>query len=208
MRMIENNIAVLSGTIESIEHSHETHGEKYNKITVSCKRRSERIDHIPVIASERLTCNPGIKEGDGILINGTFRSVMTNEHMEAFVFADDVQKCELGEDLNSVHLDGYICKDVVHRYTPFDREISDVFMAVNRPYGRSDYIPVLCWGRNARFASGLDVGTRIVIDGRMQSRDYMKKLDDGKWIMRTVYEVSSQSISVVVKENTMEKERD
>ena len=142
-----------------------------------------------------------------ILVSGQFRSY--NKHDEVStklilsVFAREITFLEEIDDkqnVNSISMDGYIGKAPICRKTPLGREIADVLIAVNRPYGKSDYIPCICWGRNARFVGQLDIGTHVRISGRIQSREYQKKLEDGEFETRTAYEVSASKVDLVKEE--------
>ena len=200
---IENNNVTISGIItREFKYSHETLGEKFYVSAVECQRTSGTIDLIPIMVSERIIDVGLVWIYEDVQISGTFRSynkhTETGNHLILSVFVEEIVgsgnvKC----DINEIHLDGYICKEVQHRETPLGREIADVLLAVNRPYGKSDYIPCIAWSRNARYASALNVGDRILIDGRIQSREYLKRLDNGEIETRTGYEVSVGSIKLV-----------
>lgn len=166
-------------------------------VDVSVRRLSNSEDKIPVMISERLIDVSQDYTGEFIMVSGQFRSY--NRHDEQknrlvlSVFAREVSFIEEeldGAKTNSILLDGYICKLPVYRKTPLGREIADLLLAVNRPYGKSDYIPCICWGRNARFASAFEVGEHVQILGRIQSREYVKKLTETETEKRTAYEVS------------------
>ncbi len=139
-----------------------------------------------------------------IMVNGQFRSYNRHEERKnklvLSVFAREIEFVdEIGESTksNQIYLDGYICKEPVYRKTPLGREIADLLLAVNRPYGKSDYIPCICWGRNARFASNFEVGARCAVWGRIQSREYMKKLSDEQLEKRVAYEVSVSKLELM-----------
>lgn len=177
--------------------SHEVFGEGFYMVDVSVRRLSNSEDKIPVMISERLIDVSQDYTGEFIMVSGQFRSY--NRHDEQknrlvlSVFAREVSFIEEeldGAKTNSILLDGYICKLPVYRKTPLGREIADLLLAVNRPYGKSDYIPCICWGRNARFASAFEVGEHVQILGRIQSREYVKKLTETETEKRTAYEVS------------------
>ncbi len=103
----------------------------------------------------------------------------------------------ISPDMNEIFLDGFICKQPVFRVTPLKREIADLLIAVNRPYNKSDYIPCICWGRNARFCGKRTIGEHVKIKGRIQSREYVKKFPDGSSETRVAFEVSISGIEVV-----------
>lgn len=197
-KTIDNNQVSLSGKIISpFRFSHEVFGEGFYLFDLSVGRLSDSSDVIPVMASERLLNIHEDQIGKYAEINGQFRSY--NYHTEnrnrllLSVFAREIRLTEEESDAakpNSIFLDGYVCKKPVYRKTPLGREIADVLLAVNRPYGKSDYIPCICWGRNARFADSFAVGGRVQIWGRIQSREYQKKLSETEIETRIAYEVS------------------
>ena len=172
------------------------------------KRLSDSEDRIPVMVSERLLDITQDYVGEYIEIQGQFRSY--NRHEEKHnrlvlsVFARELRFIDEDEEFlptNQIFLDGYICKAPVYRKTPLGREIADLLLAVNRPYGKSDYIPCIAWGRNARFASGFEVGTRVRVWGRVQSREYTKKLSETECEKRVAYEVSISKLEEGEPEN-------
>ena len=164
------------------------------------KRLSDSEDRIPVMVSERLIDITQDYVGEYIEIHGQFRSYNRHEEkrnrLVLSVFAREV-KFEETVPVNQIFLDGYICKPPVYRKTPLGREIADLLMAVNRPYGKSDYIPCICWGRNARYASAFEVGGHVLIWGRIQSREYMKRISENETEKRIAYEVSVSKLEYV-----------
>ena len=177
--------------------SHQVFGEGFYLTDVVVKRLSESEDRIPVMVSERLVDVTQDYEGEYIQVFGQFRSYNRHEEKKnrlvLSVFAREISFVdEVDESMksNQIFLDGYICKPPVYRKTPLGREIADLLIAVNRPYGKSDYIPCICWGRNARYASAFQVGGHVLIWGRIQSREYMKKISENETEKRTAYEVS------------------
>ena len=197
-KVIENNQVSVSGEIVSgFTFSHEVFGEGFYMVDILVRRLSDSADQIPVMISERLIDVSGDYVGEYIRIGGQFRSYNRHEEKKnrlvLSVFAREVEFLD-GEmenaKTNQIFLDGYICKPPVYRKTPLGREIADLLIAVNRPYGKSDYIPCICWGRNARFASGFEVGGHTQIWGRIQSREYVKKLSETESERRIAYEVS------------------
>ena len=177
--------------------SHEVFGEGFYMVDILVKRLSNSSDRIPVMISERLVDVTQDYQGEYIQILGQFRSYNRHEEKKnrlvLSVFAREISFVEEESDkmkTNQIFLDGYICKMPVYRKTPLGREIADMLVAVNRPYGKSDYIPCICWGRNARFSSTFEVGGHVQVWGRIQSRDYMKKLDGDITEKPTAYEVS------------------
>lgn len=197
-KIIENNQVQIVGEIVSgFAFSHEVYGEGFYVMDISVKRLSDSYDIIPAMVSERLIDVTQDYRGEMIQICGQFRSYNRHEEKKnrlvLSVFAREISFVEEENDKvksNQVYLDGYICKNPVYRRTPLGREIADMLLAVNRPYGKSDYIPCICWGRNARFASGFEVGGHVQIWGRIQSREYVKKLEDDTAEKRVAYEVS------------------
>ena len=197
-KIIENNQVTIMGEIVSpFTFSHEVFGEGFYMVDVSVKRLSNSEDTIPVMISERLIDVTEDYTGEFIMVNGQFRSYNKHDELKnrlvLSVFAREVEFIEEeldGAKTNNIMLDGYICKLPVYRKTPLGREIADLLIAVNRPYGKSDYIPCICWGRNARFASAFEVGNHVQVFGRIQSREYVKKLSETATEKRTAYEVS------------------
>ena len=168
------------------------------------KRLSDSFDRIPVMISERLIDVTQDYRGEFIQVSGQFRSYNRHEEKKnrlvLSVFAREAVFVEAEDDKvksNQIFLDGFICKPPVYRKTPLGREIADMLVAVNRPYGKSDYIPCISWGRNARFASSFEVGGRVQIWGRIQSREYVKKLDGEMTEKRVAYEVSVSKMEYV-----------
>ena len=204
-KVIENNQVVIMGEIVSdFAFSHEIFGEGFYMVDVRVERLSDSIDIIPLMVSERLLDVNGDYKGMYIMVNGQFRSYNRHEERKnklvLSVFAREIEFVdEIGESTksNQIYLDGYICKEPVYRKTPLGREIADLLLAVNRPYGKSDYIPCICWGRNARFASNFEVGARCAVWGRIQSREYMKKLSDEQLEKRVAYEVSVSKLELM-----------
>ena len=197
-KIIENNqVSIMGKIISGFTFSHEVFGEGFYMVDISVQRLSESSDVIPVMISERLIDVTQDYEGEYIQIFGQFRSYNRHEEKKnrlvLSVFAREVcfveEECDKVKS-NQIFLDGYICKMPVYRRTPLGREIADMLLAVNRPYGKSDYIPCICWGRNARFTSGFEVGGHVQVWGRIQSREYVKKLDDEYTEKRVAYEVS------------------
>lgn len=203
-KVIENNqVTVMGEIVSGFSFSHEIYGEGFYMVDVSCKRLSESFDIIPVMVSDRLLDVTADYTGALICVNGQFRSYNRHEErrnrLVLSVFAREVsfiEEMEESSKTNQIFLDGYICKEPIYRKTPLGREIADMLLAVNRPYGKSDYIPCICWGRNARFASSFTVGERCRIWGRIQSREYMKKLDEEQVEKRVAYEVSVSKLEL------------
>ncbi len=199
---VNNNRVEIWGTISGdAEFSHEIYGEKFFIFTMDIPRLSGIYDSIKIMVSERLTSDVPLLSGDRVKIIGQFRSYNSSENganrLILTVFARDILKDGFDEENpNSIYLNGYICKQPVYRTTPFGREITDMLLAVNRTYNKSDYIPVIAWGRNARFCKNLNVGDNVRIRGRIQSREYQKKLDDDEIITKTAYEVSVSKLEV------------
>lgn len=205
-KIIENNQVTIIGEIASeFIFSHEVFGEGFYMVDVLVKRLSNSDDRIPLMISERLIDVNQNYIGEYIMASGQFRSY--NQHDEKknrlvlSVFVREVSFVEEevdGAKTNSILLDGYICKRPIYRKTPLGREIADLLLAVNRPYGKSDYIPCICWGRNARFASGFEVGEHVQVLGRIQSREYVKKLSETETEKRIAYEVSVSKLECVL----------
>lgn len=201
-KIIENNqVSIVGEIVSDFRFSHEVYGEGFYMVDVSVSRLSNFVDYIPVMVSERLIDVTKDYEGQYVYISGQFRSFNRHEERKnrlvLSVFAREVELMDgmTDEDAcNQIFLDGYICKESIYRKTPLGREIADLLVAVNRSYGKSDYIPCICWGRNARFASGFVVGTHVQIWGRIQSREYVKKISETEVEQRIAYEVSVSKI--------------
>lgn len=195
-----NNRVYLCGTVASEPiFSHEVYGEGFYDINLQVDRLSNQFDIIPITISERLFKNNELKIGNTLAVNGQFRSynkfVDGKSKLMLTVFVREIIEPVLDRNCNIIELTGYICKEPIYRTTPFKREICDCLLAVNRAYNKSDYLPCIAWGRNARFVSGLDVGEKLYLTGRIQSRAYQKRLDDETVETRTAYEVSVSKIS-------------
>ena len=210
--LLENNHLVLVGKVTSDKrYSHEIYGEKFYIFDLEVPRLSQAVDVIPITVSERLLTSLSLEIGKKLSVKGQFRSYNSyqNEKNKLIltVFAKDIVEVEDKEEedskdvvTNEVTLSGYVCKKPIYRQTPFDREISDLLLAVNRAYNKSDYIPCIAWGRNARFCQNMEVGTELKIVGRVQSRKYEKKFEDGTSETRVAYEVSISSMEIVDKD--------
>ena len=204
-KVIENNqVTVMGEVVSGFSYSHEIFGEGFYMVDVKVQRLSESYDVIPVMVSERLLDVNEDYTGMLICVNGQFRSYNRHEERKnrlvLSVFAREVEFVEEVEEsskTNQIYLDGYICKEPIYRKTPLGREIADLLLAVNRPYGKSDYIPCICWGRNARYANHFKVGERCAIWGRIQSREYMKKLDEEHVEKRVAFEVSVSKLELI-----------
>lgn len=196
----KNNKVFISGEIVTeAEFSHEVYGEGFYEMNVLVKRLSGQGDILPVTISERLINDKDLKIGAQINAFGQFRSynklVDGKSKLMLTVFVRELVDTPCAKNPNSIVLSGYICKQPIYRTTPFNREIADILIAVNRSYNKSDYIPCIAWGRNARFAKNLQVGERIAISGRIQSREYQKRLSDEEIKVMTAYEVSISKLS-------------
>ena len=221
---LENNYLTLVGKVTGEkEFSHEIYGERFYIFKLGIPRLSGNQDIIPITISERLIGEDGLQEGKKILVKVQFRSYNSYENEKnrliLTVFAKDIMEVEEKEEeeeneivrkdtiTNEVVLVGYICKKPIYRQTPFGREISDILLAVNRAYNKSDYIPCIAWGRTARFCQNLEVGSQVKVVGRVQSRTYEKKYEDGTSQTRVAYEVSIGSLEVI-EEKVANKEEE
>ena len=196
----KNNKVFISGEIVSdAEFSHEVYGEGFYEMNVLVKRLSGQGDILPMTVSERLIADKQLKKGVIINALGQFRSynklVDGKSKLMLTVFVRELISGIIVKNPNNIVLSGYICKPPVYRTTPFNREIADILIAVNRSYNKSDYIPCIAWGRNARFAKNLDVGEKIAIAGRIQSREYQKRIGDEEIKIMTAYEVSISKLA-------------
>ena len=216
---------IIRDVVKKENFSHEIYGERFYVFNLEISRLSGNADIIPITVSERLATDEMLTAGKKLLVKGQFRSYNSYENEKnrliLTVFAKDVIEVEENEEeqeeneivkkdtiTNEVVLVGYICKAPIYRQTPFGREIADVLLAVNRAYNKSDYIPTIAWGRNARFCQNLEVGTKVKVVGRVQSRMYEKKHDDGTVENRVAYEVSVGSLEIVEENDTTETHED
>ena len=220
----DNNHLILVGKVTSEKRfSHEIYGEKFYIFDMEVPRLSDTTDIIPITASERIINDELIAIGNKLIIKGQFRSYNSYENernkliltvfAKYFILAEDEnlseeEKEETQRTSNEVTLVGYICKKPIYRQTPFGREIADILLAVNRAYNKSDYIPSIAWGRNARFSQNLPTGTEVKIIGRVQSRNYEKKHEDGTIENRVAYEVSISSLEVIDADNEFIKKEE
>lgn len=219
---LENNYLTLVGKVTGEKKfSHEIYGEKFYVFNLEIARLSGNADIIPITVSERIITDEMLMQGKQLLVKGQFRSYNSYDNEKnrliLTVFAKDVVEVEKNNEeeenemakkdtvTNEVVLVGYICKKPIYRQTPFGREIADVLLAVNRAYNKSDYIPTIAWGRNARFCQNLEVGTKVKLVGRVQSRMYEKKHEDGTVENRVAYEVSIGSLEIVDEDDTDNK---
>lgn len=221
---LENNYLTLVGKVTGEKKfSHEIYGERFYVFNLEIARLSGNADIIPITVSERLATDEMLAQGKNLLVKGQFRSYNSYDNEKnrliLTVFAKDVVELEENNEeenemtkkdmiTNEVVLLGYICKKPIYRQTPFGREIADILLAVNRAYNKSDYIPTIAWGRNARFCQNLEVGTKVKVVGRVQSRMYEKKYEDGTVENRVAYEVSIGSLEIVEENDTVDNKED
>ena len=210
--IMDTNMVKLVGKITGEKvFSHEMYGEGFYVIEIEVPRLSNSVDILPVTVSERLLVNVDLTIGEYIIINGQLRSynryIEDSNRLILTIFTKDIHNPdeeELAESLkspNEIYLDGYICKKPIYRTTPFGREITDILLAVNRPYNKSDYIPSIAWGRNARFCENMLVGDHIMLWGRIQSREYQKRDSAGEVEVRVAFEVSISKLEYVENDN-------
>lgn len=203
----DTNVVNLIGELDSnLEFSHEIFGEKFYNTKIKINRLSDSYDILPITISERLLEDRDFENNKLVSVTGQLRSYNKNidnkNRLVLTVFVRDLKVSkEDNKDPNSIFLDGYICKAPVYRKTPLGREITDLLVAINRPYNKSDYIPSIVWGRNAKFAKSLKVGDRIQMWGRVQSREYEKKTEDGNVLKKVAYEVSISRIKKTSENN-------
>jgi single-stranded DNA-binding protein len=204
--MLNNKIYLEGEVISELQFSHEMYGEGFYTFYVEVSRLSEAKDALFITVSERLIGGMDIKIGSQLIVEGQLRSY--NKFMDGSnrliltVFARNIFHCEeKSKNPNQIYLDGFICKEPVYRTTPFGREISDILLAVNRAYNKSDYIPTIAWGRNSRFCKVLKVGDNIKVWGRLQSREYQKKVSDTETIKKIAYEVSISKMEKATKDD-------
>ena len=203
----DTNIVNLRGELENeLEFSHEIFGEKFYNAKIKINRLSDSYDTLPVTVSERLLEEIDFENNKSVRIVGQLRSYNKNiNNKNRLILTIFVREIKLSEednkDPNNIFLDGFICKSPIYRKTPLGREITDLLVAINRPYNKSDYIPSIVWGRNAKFAKSLQIGDRIQMWGRVQSREYEKKTEDGGVFKKVAYEVSISKIKKISENN-------
>jgi len=201
-----NNKIYLEGKVTSgLEFSHEMYGEGFYTFDLDVMRLSDSVDTLNITVSERLLSDIKLEVGIDVIVEGQLRSynkfIDGSNKLILTVFARNIEPCmERSKNPNEIFLDGYICKEPIYRTTPFGREIADVLLAVNRAYNKSDYIPTIAWGRNSRFSETLKVGDNIRIWGRLQSREYQKKVSDEEVLKKIAYEVSISKMEKVNKD--------
>ncbi|MCE5222319.1 MAG: single-stranded DNA-binding protein [Clostridium sp.] len=201
-----NNKIYLEGKVTSgLEFSHEMYGEGFYTFDLDVMRLSDSVDTLNITVSERLLSDIKLEVGIDVIVEGQLRSynkfIDGSNKLILTVFARNIEPCmERSKNPNEIFLDGYICKEPIYRTTPFGREIADVLLAVNRAYNKSDYIPTIAWGRNSRFCQTLSVGDNIKVWGRLQSREYQKKVSDSEVIRKIAYEVSISKMERAPKE--------
>jgi primosomal replication protein N len=197
-KVFDNNQVSIAGEVMSdFTYSHDVFGEGFYLLEVAVSRLSDSFDIIPLMVSERLIDVTRDYKGKQVEVTGQFRSYNRHEgeknKLVLSVFVREIKVCEENYESqkpNYIFLDGFICKPPVYRKTPLGREIADILLAVNRPYGKSDYIPCISWGRNARYAENFTVGGHLHVWGRIQSREYQKKISETQAEKRTASEVS------------------
>ncbi|MFL0247904.1 single-stranded DNA-binding protein [Candidatus Clostridium stratigraminis] len=204
--MLNNKIYLEGKILSDLQFSHEMYGEGFYNFDLEVPRLSDAKDILCITVSERLIGGMELKEGSEVIVEGQLRSynkfVDGANRLILSVFARNVEFCiERSKNPNQIFLDGYICKQPVYRTTPFGREIADMLLAVNRSYNKSDYIPTIAWGRNSRFCQSLIVGDNLRVWGRLQSREYEKKVSETETVKKTAYEVSISKMERVNKES-------
>ena len=206
----DTNVVYLRGEMDdNLDFSHEIFGEKFYNTKIKINRLSESYDVLPLTISERLLQDIDIRDNNSVNVIGQLRSYNKNidnkNRLVLTVFVRELKQSEEeNKDPNSIFLDGYICKAPIYRKTPLGREITDLLVAINRPYNKSYYIPSIVWGRNAKFAKTLKVGDRVQMWGRVQSREYEKKVENGDPIKKVAYEVSISKIKKLSENNVQE----
>ncbi len=199
-----NNVKLQGKIVSEKVYNHDIYGEKFYKFDLEVPRLSENVDIIPIIISERLIVEKDLAIGKFVKILGQYRSYNSLENEKSklvlMVFVKEIENIEelnQSENSNEICLNGFLCKKPIYRTTPFGREIVDMLLAVNRAYNKSDYIPVIAWGRNAKYCENLEVGKNIKVIGRIQSRQYEKKYEDGTVEKRFAYEVSVSKLEII-----------
>lgn len=209
--VMENNKVIVAGRLDSpLTFSHRVYGEGFYTFMLAIPRLSNYVDVLPVTISERLIGEWDIVEGVEVVVEGQLRSynklIDGKNRLVLTIFAREIYlKEEEIKNPNLIFLNGFICKKPIYRTTPLNREIADILLAVNRAYNKSDYIPAIAWGRNARYCEKLEVGDNIKIWGRIQSRPYQKKMPDGEVLDKVAYEVSISKLEVVKEDEEDDK---
>ena len=204
--ILATNKVYIEGRISSgLEFSHEMYGEGFYSMKIEVPRLSEIVDYLPVTVSERLIASMDMTMGKLVKIEGQLRSynkyVDGGNRLILTIFVREINEIEeISKGPNQIFLDGYVCKSPIYRTTPFGREITDLLIAVNRSYNKSDYIPAIAWGRNAKYSNTLEIGSHIKLWGRVQSREYEKKLGENNVIKKTAFEVSISKMENVEEE--------
>lgn len=218
-KIINNNsVTIIGKVVGEKEFSHEMYGEGFYVFRMEIPRLSDYSDILPITISERLLVDMDITIGKNVVVEGQLRSynryqnghnklVLTIFARDAYMPSEEEYEEKIKKP-NEIYLDGFICKKPIYRTTPFGREITDLLIAVNRPYNKSDYIPCIAWGRNARFCENLEVGDHIKIWGRIQSREYQKRLPDGGVENKMAYEVSLSKLEYVKDDNNRENKEE
>ena len=207
-----NNKIYLEGKVTSgLEFSHEMYGEGFYTFDLDVMRLSDSVDTLNITVSERLLNDIKLEVGIDVIVEGQLRSynkfIDGSNKLILTVFARNIEPClERSKNPNEIFLDGYICKEPIYRTTPFGREIADVLLAVNRAYNKSDYIPTIAWGRNSRFCQTLNVGDNIKVWGRLQSREYQKKVSENEVVKKVAYEVSISKMERAQKEEIVSEQ--
>lgn len=199
--MFENNQVNICGKIvEELKFAYQISREGVYSTKIQVERLSNSFDVIPVLISEKLINVKEYYVGKTVQIKGQFHSrnyhKENKSHLLLYIFAEEIFLEQNQNQENQIFLDGFICKQSAYRRTPLGREIADLLLAVNRPYGKSDYIPCICWGRNAKFAEKFKVGEHIQIWGRIQSREYIKRINKTETEKRIAYEVSINKLKM------------
>ena len=200
--MMNNNVATLCGVVKSKPvYSHQMYGEGFYESVLSVPRLSEQLDEIPFTISERLLEGTDIGEGSTVTFSGQLRSynkmVDGRSKLLLTLFVREVLDNDETRNPNTIDGTGYVCKEPIYRMTPFKREICDVLLAVNRAYNKSDYLPCIAWGRNARYVKEIPVGDKIAVNGRIQSRIYQKVDEEGNVSEKVAYEVSINRVEAI-----------
>lgn len=206
INLVNNRIWLEGKVVDEPKFSHEMFGEGFYNFDIEVMRLSDSKDVLSVTISERIMVGIDFSIGTEIMLEGQLRSynkiVDGRNKLILTVFARNVTPCtEKSKNPNEIYLDGYICKQPLYRTTPFGREIADVLLAVNRAYNKSDYIPTIAWGRNSRFCKNLQIGDNIRVWGRLQSREYQKKISETEKVTKIAYEVSVSKMEKVDKDN-------
>lgn len=199
-RYLSNSYECCGTVASAPKLDHVVRDEEFYSFNVVTARNSGAYDTVPVVMSKCIIDDENIKYGSRVHFKGQIRTYNKERHLMVYAYAMEVIKDDNANDINKFEGDGFICKDTVYRETPNGRQICDIMIAVNRCYGKSDYMPCIAWGRNAVRSGKFEVSDHVLVEGRFQSRGYHKVTDTGETVKKIAYEVSLSSIEQLIDE--------